>query len=128
MSFIKIVSTKKHNRLKEKYKALRESYEELSKAFEATEHCCPYDNEKCTKTNCFVVGGECARRSKKYIYVYHRPAQLKCHEYTDDVAICLAKDKQEAISMFNVPYLGDISEYVDKVELNAHGIYIATDY
>lgn len=121
-------SIKKYNDLQKEIKHLQDSLNEVQKAFEATEHCCPYDNEKCSKTNCFVVGGECARRSKKDIYVYHRPAQLKGHEYSDDVAICLAKDKQEAISMFNKLYLGDISEYVDKVEFYPHGIYIATNY
>lgn len=40
-------------------------FEEISKAFEKTKHCCPYDNEKCSKTNCFVNGGDCCRRSKE---------------------------------------------------------------
>lgn len=51
--------------LRVEYEELKVSFDEISKAFEATEHCCPYDHEKCSKTNCFVVGGGCARRSKK---------------------------------------------------------------
>lgn len=33
--------------------------------FHKTEHCCPYDNEKCSKTGCYINGGECERRTKR---------------------------------------------------------------
>lgn len=42
-----------------------EELSELQKAFDKTEHCCPYDQEKCSKTNCFINGGDCSRRTKK---------------------------------------------------------------
>lgn len=65
MNFIKNVSVDEYNELNKKYIALKEAYDEIAKAFDATEHCCPYDNEKCSKTGCYVIGGFCARRSKE---------------------------------------------------------------
>lgn len=44
---------------------LEENHRALEKMIEDTEPCCPYDNEKCTKTGCFMNGGPCSRRTKQ---------------------------------------------------------------
>lgn len=76
---LKLITTNEYEYLTLKVKTLRRTNEqiekaiqiledcnsELQKAFDKTEHCCPYDQEKCSKTNCFIIGGDCSRRTKK---------------------------------------------------------------
>jgi len=73
------------------------------------------------------------RRNRQTAYwVYAKPDQMVKlkHRFTDDVALCKASSRAEAIRKFHVLY-GDVQEE-DVTKLNNHensyGIYILTDY
>ena len=61
------------------------------------------------------------------LYVYHKPNQMQGHRYTDDVAICKAENKEEAIKIFSKMYK-DVADCIEEVIFNDYGVYIATDY
>lgn len=61
------------------------------------------------------------------IFVYKKPNAMTDHEYTDDVAITKAANKEEALTKFKQYYLCDIED-IEEVMFNAHGVAILTDY
>jgi len=63
------------------------------------------------------------------LFCYSRPNMLIGHQYTDDVAICEANTKEEAIDIFSQMYSMELLDNnVKKVEYNDLGIFVATDY
>lgn len=63
------------------------------------------------------------------IYCFARPNQMKGHRFTDDVAICRALSKKQAIKKFNRLYDYVTKEEVFKVKF--YGNYfpmVLTDY
>ena len=68
-------------------------------------------------------------RQKEY-YVFARANQMQEHEFTDDVAICKAVNKAQAIKLFSKLYSDVKSDEVTRVKdnFNAYGVYICTDY
>lgn len=64
---------------------------------------------------------------KESLYVYAKPNQMTDHEYSDDVAICFAETKADALTKFRKLYDIEIDE-IEKVEFNRHGVAILTDY
>ena len=64
---------------------------------------------------------------KNKLWVYSKPNQMINHEYTDDVAITWAANKEEALTKFKQYYLCNIED-IEEVVFNAHGVSILTDY
>jgi len=67
----------------------------------------------------------------KKLFVYHRPGQMKGHNFTDDVAITKAYTKKGAIEKFRKLYLltdEEAEKYIDIVWFNSYDVSILTDY
>jgi len=70
-----------------------------------------------------------SKKNKDKLYCYAKPNQMVNHQFSDDVAICWAKNKQQALNKFHYLYkycfLEDIFEikYIPSV-----GVAILTDY
>lgn len=67
----------------------------------------------------------------KKLYCYAVPNQMREHRFTDDVAICEAYNKEEAVDKFRKlydPVGGDIKQFVHEVHYNNYGVAILTDY
>ena len=64
------------------------------------------------------------------LYVYHRPNVMVGHTYTDDVAICYAKNKKEAIEKFKLYYSEELlKDSVEEIYLSKNnGVAILTSY
>lgn len=64
------------------------------------------------------------------LYYFARADQMIGHKFTDDVAICKAKSKKEAIQKFSLLYDRVTNEEVKKVKWKKYktGIVILTDY
>lgn len=69
------------------------------------------------------------RRQKEY-YCFARAKAMTEHNFTDDVALCKAISKQQAIKIFSRLYsdIKDNEVFVVKNEFNVYGIAILTDY
>ena len=69
-------------------------------------------------------------RQKEY-YVFTRPNTMIGHKFTDDVAICKAISKSQAIKKFS-RYYADVKDYEVIKLLSANhiegGVVILTDY
>lgn len=61
------------------------------------------------------------------IFVYKKPNAMTGHEYSDDVAITRAVNKEEALTKFKQYYDCDIED-VEEVEFNVGEVAILTDY
>lgn len=61
------------------------------------------------------------------IFVYKKPNVMIKHEYTDDVAITMAVNKEEALIKFEQYYDCDIED-IEEVRFNTGGVAILTDY
>ena len=68
-------------------------------------------------------------RQKEY-YMYARPNTMKGHRFNDDVALCKAISKSQAIKIFSRLYSGVTEDEVFLVKecFNAWGIVVCTDY
>ncbi len=67
----------------------------------------------------------------KKLYYYAVPNQMQEHKFTDDVAICEAYSKEEAVDKFRKlydPAEGDVKQFVHEVWYNNYGVAILTDY
>lgn len=63
------------------------------------------------------------------LFCYSKANVMHGHKYSDDVAICEAKTKEEAIKKFSQIYsLELLVGNVKPVEYNSLGIFIATEY
>ena len=63
------------------------------------------------------------------LWVYHLPNAMKGHKYTDDVAVCYALTKEDAIKKFSRLYKAASEETVEEVSFeDNHGVAILTDY
>ena len=73
----------------------------------------------------FAIKDECSRLP--FIYIYAKADQMVNHRFTDDVAICFACSKRQALKKFKRLYgeaeLTDISRGI-----HYRGISILTDY
>lgn len=66
--------------------------------------------------------------SRKRLYAYALADQMEGHDFTDDVAICKATSKRQAIKKFRQLYgLADQTN-VFEVRFNDCGVAILTDY
>ena len=62
------------------------------------------------------------------LYAYTLPNAMDEHEYTDDVALCWAQSRKEAVKKFK-PFYGHASKKtVHEVDFNRLGVAILTDY
>ena len=71
------------------------------------------------------------RRNRQTEYwVFAKPNQMTGHRFTDDVALCKAGSKSEALKKFKVLYKNAEDKDVHKVLDLAHykGVMILTDY
>lgn len=51
------------------------------------------------------------------------------HSFSDDVAICWARNKKQAVKKFSKLYcVHNIEKYVSEAWFNAYGVAILTDY
>ena len=70
-------------------------------------------------------------RQKEY-YVFARPNAMSGHKFTDDVAICKAISKLQAIKKFNKYYadvkFDEVQKLIDKVPNIDIDVLILTDY
>lgn len=76
-------------------------------------------------------------RQKEY-YVFRRPGQMKGHNFTDDVAVCKAISKSQAIKQFSRYYADVKDNEVDRLRprqycasallLDYDTVTILTDY
>ena len=68
-------------------------------------------------------------RQKEY-YCFARANAMTEHKFTDDVALCKAISKQQAIKIFSRLYsdIKDNEVFIVKNEFNVYGIAILTDY
>ena len=65
---------------------------------------------------------------KKRLYAYALADAMVDHRFTDDVAICRAKSRKQAVKKFKRLYgLADETN-VSRVRWNDYGIAILTDY
>jgi len=65
----------------------------------------------------------------KKIFVYAKANTMKGHRFTDDVAICLAKDIYEALDKFKRLYLKASIDDISECKFNEDGdVIILTDY
>lgn len=67
----------------------------------------------------------------KKLYYYASPNQIQRHQFTDDVAICEAYSKEEAVDKFRKLYAltdDDARQFVHEVWYNNYGVAILTDY
>ena len=62
------------------------------------------------------------------IYCFARPNQMVDHKFTDDVAICIAISKKQAIKKFNKLYNNVLDKEVYKVSFSKKYPTILTDY
>ena len=62
------------------------------------------------------------------VYVFARPDAMKYHDFTDDVAITIAKDKKEAIKIFSEYYTEIKTNEVKEVNIGIGEVAILTDY
>ena len=62
------------------------------------------------------------------IYCFARPDQMKGHKFTDDVAICRAISKKQAVKKFNKLYDCVTEKEVFKVSFSRKFPTILTDY
>ena len=62
------------------------------------------------------------------VYVFARPDAMKCHHFTDDVAITIAKNKKEAIEIFSEYYAEIKTNEVKAVNIGIGEVAILTDY
>ena len=63
----------------------------------------------------------------KKLFVYKKPNVMTDHEYTDDVAITRAVNKEEALIKFKQYYDCDIED-IEEVWFNTGGVAVLTDY
>lgn len=69
-------------------------------------------------------------RQKEY-YVFRRANQMVGHKFTDDVAVCKAISKSQAIKQFSKYYSDVKVEEVDRLKpkkYSAGSVIILTDY
>lgn len=68
-------------------------------------------------------------RQKEY-FCFARPNAMKEHKFTDDVALCKAVSKSQAIKIFSRLYsdIKDDEVFIVKKGFNSYGIAILTDY
>lgn len=66
--------------------------------------------------------------AKNRLFAYALADQMQEHDFTDDVAICKASSKRQAIKKFRQLYgLADQTN-VFEVRFNGYGVAILTDY
>lgn len=67
---------------------------------------------------------------KKEYYCFARANAMQDHNFTDDVALCKATSKRQAIKIFSRLYsdIKDDEVFIVKKEFNDYGIAILTDY
>lgn len=69
-----------------------------------------------------------AKRKKHKLYCFALADQMKEHNFTDDVAICWAMSKAEAIERFQTLYTLADESNVFEVWYNVRKVAILTDY
>lgn len=69
-----------------------------------------------------------AKRKKHKLYCYALANQMVGHRFTDDVAICWAMDKAEAIERFQKLYALADESNVFEVRYGSDKVAILTDY
>ena len=62
------------------------------------------------------------------VYCLARPDQMKGHKFTDDVAICRAISKKQAVKKFSILYNNVTEKEVFKVAFSRKFPTILTDY
>ena len=67
------------------------------------------------------MGGE-------HLYAYARANQMVGHSFTDDVAVCMARSKREAVEMFRLLYGDATRANVKRVRFLPLGVCVLTDY
>lgn len=118
--------------------------EELIKEIEeewSNKECCLTCNHftrKCiTSGECMVSGfnmgidGLCGRYSdrREKLFVYAQPNTMEGHNFSDDVAICYANNKEEAVEIFKRGYsYPNLEEYVREPYFNSDKFAVLTDY
>ena len=81
----------------------------------------------CRELDDMILGRKGAMRGLR-LYEYAFPNAMTGHDYTDDVAICWAKSKKDAVRKFQKLYgLADETN-VSKVSWTDCGVAILTDY
>ena len=78
------------------------------------------------------------RRHRQTAYwVFAKPNQMKNHKFTDDVALCKASSKAEAIKKFSILYANNQDKEVyklatgpdaNKPDSRYYNLWILTDY
>ena len=64
----------------------------------------------------------------RHLYAYARPGQMVGHGFVDDVAVCRARSKREAVEMFRLLYGGATRADVKRVRFLPPGVCVLTDY
>lgn len=62
------------------------------------------------------------------IYCYAKGKQMIGHEFADDVAVVMAKDKGEAIKKFSTLYADPEEDCVSEISIDEEHPTILTDY
>lgn len=65
---------------------------------------------------------------KKRLYVYALPNQMQGHKFSDDVAICKAHSKQEALAIFQRLYLTADATNVQRLHWFGQNVRVLTSY
>ena len=63
------------------------------------------------------------------IWCYAKANTMSDHCFNDDVALCVAETKTEAIEKFlNMYSIESLAGNIKEVHFNSYGVYVATDY
>ncbi len=65
---------------------------------------------------------------KRHLYAYARPRQMVGHGFVDDVAVCRARSKGEAVDMFRLLYGDATRANVKRGRFLPLGVCVLTDY
>ena len=67
-------------------------------------------------------------KNNRKLFVYAKANQMEEHKFTDDVALCYADSKGQALEIFLRLYGNATINDIKEPYFNDHGIAILTDY